>query len=357
MKKLFLFLSLFHCTICAYTQLPKSPLKPVTIPTAGYIDFFSNNVHDSLRIYVLTPAGYDTAGRAYPVLYLTDGDWSLTEAINAFGSLKQDYAVTEPIIIAIGYGQRQNQRSRDLDPSNAADKFLQFIKTELQPWVQNNYRVNRDQALYGYSLGGKFSTYVLFKEPGLFSTVLIGAPAENGTHLLATANEYKGGAVQLPLKIFAGVGEYERETVRNVERFKEWGKRQLPRVNIVTFTAPGMNHGAAITIVLQEALRFAYARLNKEVQLPLHKLNRYVGKYTSDTKQGDPFELFIKNNQLNIMLPGAKEAFPFILHARSDTSFFLKEYERFSFEFPEPDRLMFILPNGNQLAYTRQHTK
>lgn len=38
-------------------------------------DWYSPIVQDSFRTYVFLPPGYDTSSAAYPVLYLTDGDW------------------------------------------------------------------------------------------------------------------------------------------------------------------------------------------------------------------------------------------------------------------------------------------
>src|SRR4051812_37251972 len=67
-------------------------------------DFHSKIIGEDYTIYVHYPPGYDTTKTKYPVLYMTDGDWNMTVAMNCFRMLRQDYETTEPLIVGIGYG-------------------------------------------------------------------------------------------------------------------------------------------------------------------------------------------------------------------------------------------------------------
>lgn len=108
-------------------------LLPMPLPYGKMIDRYSPNVRDSFRTYVFLPPGYDTSSATSTVLYLTGGDWLFTTTVSALGNLKQDYQVREPIIIAIGYGARENKRYRDLDPAQGGVVFLRALKEEVMP--------------------------------------------------------------------------------------------------------------------------------------------------------------------------------------------------------------------------------
>ena len=329
------------------------PQQPMSLSYGKMLDWYSPTVGDSFRTYVFLPPGYDISLASYPVLYLTDGDWLFTSAVSALGNLKQDYQVHEPIIVAIGYGDRENKRHRDLDPDQGGAAFLRALKKEVMPWVQEHFRVNQDQLLYGYSMGGKFATFALFSEPTLFSSVMIGAPADGGTHMLPTAKKYEPNLRTLRTKVFMGAGSYEHETVDQIRRFRLWCAQHVPGAAITTYTAPEMNHGAAISAVLQEALRVNLAVLQKEIAVPASTLKRYTGVYVNRADSAISNKVFLRNGHLYISLHGYGDSYALQLHATSPGIFFLKEYEQNSYTF-FPESLHIRLSNGNTLELNKR---
>jgi hypothetical protein len=51
-----------------------------------------------------------------------------------------------------------------------ADNFLRFIRDELAPWVDGNYRTIAHRVLIGHSSGGSFAIHALITDPTVFST-------------------------------------------------------------------------------------------------------------------------------------------------------------------------------------------
>lgn len=353
MKAIVFLFSVLLFGTSASAQPEGDPVRPMSISFGKMIDWYSPAVQDSFRTYIFLPPGYDTSSVAYPVLYLTDGDWVFTTAVSALGNLKQDYKVQEPIIIAIGYGSRENKRSRDLDPDQGGAAFLRALKEELMPWAKQRLKVQDKPLLYGYSMGGKFATFALFSEPQLFSSVMIGAPADNGTHLLPTAKKFSAHLSTIRAKVFMSAGSYEHETVDHIEMFRLWCKANVPGVSITTYTAPKMNHGAAISAVLQEALRVNFATLQKEIVLPASRLQQYTGVYTSKTDAKVQNKVFVRNNQLYIVLHGYAKDYALQLHPVSANTFFLKEYEQSTYTF-SPTGLVIRLGNGNILEMKKR---
>lgn len=83
----------------------------------------STTIGEDYTLYVLRTAAYDTSNIQLPVLYMTDGDWNMTVAMNCFSMLRQDYNTREPLIVGIGYGKGKNQRFRDLNPESGGTCF------------------------------------------------------------------------------------------------------------------------------------------------------------------------------------------------------------------------------------------
>ena len=147
-------------------------------------------------IQVGLPVNYSASQKSYPVLYVLDGDlgFGITKGIaDALAILSKE--IKDIIVIGISYGQGPDiwlkKRARDYTPGedtiiakkwfptyDGADNFLKFIRNELFPVVNNDYRTNPDSsAIMGISFGGLLSSYILFKQPDLFKGYIIADPS------------------------------------------------------------------------------------------------------------------------------------------------------------------------------------
>ena len=124
------------------------------------------------QIMLYLPAMYDQTSTKYPVLYLLDGRAHFQHASSTVQFLSRNGRIPQMIVVAIV----NVDRTRDFTPtkienrpnSGGAKKFIKFIKDELFPYIEDNYRTLPYRLLEGHSLGGMFSINVLFKHPKLF---------------------------------------------------------------------------------------------------------------------------------------------------------------------------------------------
>jgi len=254
-----------HATAQLAAGEPDS-LGPFYLKNIDTWSMHSATIGEDYTLYVLRTAAYDTSDIQLPVLYMTDGDWNMTVAMNCFSMLRQDYNTREPLIVGIGYGKGKNQRSRDLDPESGGPAFLTFIEKEVMPFINRKYHPNKEKGIYGYSMGGMFTTYVLFNRPDLFDMVFIGAPGNNGMQLMPAAKQYFKDHTDLNSKVFIGVGSYEKEVVRNIDSFTNYLlSRNCPGLTIRKDFTPQANHGAALAQVMQNAIAFAYCERHKAI--------------------------------------------------------------------------------------------
>jgi len=337
-KKLFiLFLlgSLFFIPDAEAQNISNKPdsLGPFSLRNIDTWTIHSSTIGEDYTLYVLRTAAYDTTNIQLPVLYMTDGDWNMTVAMNCFSMLRQDYNTREPLIVGIGYGKGQNKRTRDLDPQSGGPAFLNFIEKEVMPFIDHQYRTNKEKAIYGYSMGGMFTTYILFSRPELFDMVFIGAPGNNGRQLMPAAREYFKQHKDLKSKVFIGVGSFENETASNIDSFTNYLlSRKCTDLKIRKEFTPGANHGAALAQVMQNAVAFGYCERRETIKVDPLIFNQYKGNYSSNQKSVPDIQVFIKNKKLYWKLQ-TPDFLPSQLTPQSKSEFFMRENERMLFTF------------------------
>lgn len=332
---------LFANAIKAQISTPQpDSLGPFTLRNIDTWRIHSSIINEDYTIYVLRTAAYDTSKIQLPVLYMTDGDWNMTVAMNCFSMLRQDYFTREPLIVGIGYGKGENKRSRDLNPETGGPAFLSFIEKEVMPFINRQYRTNNEKAIYGYSMGGMFTTHILFNRPELFDMVFIGAPGNNGRQLMPAARQYFKQHKDLKSKVFIGVGAYENETVRNIDSITNYlAAKKLPVLSLRKDITPGANHGAALAQVMQNAIAFGYCERRQVVKIDPAVFHQYKGSYISKDTSVPNVAIIVDKNKLywKFQTQGSPST---ELVPMNKTDYFMVENERILFSFKKEDNKM-----------------
>jgi len=131
-------------------------------------------------LWVSVPDSYARSAGRYPVLYLTDAEaqFEHTSATAAF--LARNGFMPEVIVV----GVQNTDRTRDLSPSRdpefptsgGADRFLEFLETELVPFVESGFRTVPFRIFAGHSAGGNFAFHAMRVRPDLFQAVIAVSP-------------------------------------------------------------------------------------------------------------------------------------------------------------------------------------
>lgn len=168
--------------ICAPTlaQDPPSPSRG-EFPENWVVDAIISAELGEKRPYaVVLPESYrEDSTRRYPVFYVLDGGHVKHTSATAAALAREGVM---PEIIAVGIpNTSRNNRERDLtppflqrdiaqpgSPRGQGDRFLAFLKTELIPTIERDFRTTSVRALIGNSRGGLLVFYSLMAEPDLF---------------------------------------------------------------------------------------------------------------------------------------------------------------------------------------------
>jgi predicted alpha/beta superfamily hydrolase len=149
-----------------------------TVGNASRISIDSKVLKENRNLLVHLPDNYSESSKRYPVLYLLDGERHFNHAIMATQVLQNDERVPELIIVAITnshiWGSDNSSRQRDLGYER--ENFTLYIKNEVMPYVNNNYRTSGLNTLFGHSLAGFFSSDLLATQPELFKNYIAASP-------------------------------------------------------------------------------------------------------------------------------------------------------------------------------------
>jgi predicted alpha/beta superfamily hydrolase len=202
--------------------------------------FKSQYLPDERDLIVYVPPGYDRhSGRAYPVLYMHDGQnlfdgrtsflpgrtWQVREQADA----AIEAGEVEPLII-VGIYNTGDRRLAEYTPDRdwqrgggEADRYGLLLTRELMPWIAGQYRVRPEReatGLGGSSLGGLVTLYLGLRHAEHFGRLAVLSPSIwwNRKSILGAVNERAPEIWEKP-RLWLDVGEQEgRRTVQDAQQ-------------------------------------------------------------------------------------------------------------------------------------------
>lgn len=240
------------------------------------------------EIHIALPANYSKMNEEYPVVYYLDAYYWGGIVIETYRLLRAFNEIPPLILVGISYpdatvAEAHTYRSRDFIPtevneqnmgefadapppaSGGANKFLAFMKEELKPLIEKNYRVNKeDSGILGYSNGALFGAYVLFHDPSTFNNYLLGSPALDLDNFvtLKYEEEYFSKSKELKANVFlsAGTEEWERIIVSWLKLKNRLEIRNYEGLNLIVKAFEGENHTSNIPGTISRGFRELYGR-------------------------------------------------------------------------------------------------
>jgi len=161
------------------------------------VTLFSKTLNEPRKVFIYIPEKDTTKPqRSYPVLYLLDGDshFSLIVEYCRYLSRWDVNVIPEMIVVGISntqrvrdltpthsifdyFGRPDTSATSRLKPSGGNDKFLQFIREELMPYVESHYQAQPFKILAGHSFGGITAINCLLTKPDMFNAYIAISPS------------------------------------------------------------------------------------------------------------------------------------------------------------------------------------
>lgn len=154
--------------------------RPIVIGES--IDIRSSVLGEHRRIFISLPADYEHSSERYPTLYLLDGEFHFTHVAGFARFLGGVGDIPKLIVVGI---ETADRRVRDYSPPpvrlppdlspeevGGADRFMNFLASELAPFIEARYRSQPYRLLMGHSMGGLFAVRALWSKPCAFHALI-----------------------------------------------------------------------------------------------------------------------------------------------------------------------------------------
>ncbi len=136
-------------------------------------------------VLVSLPDDYLLSDQKYPVVYLLDGRGNFRHTTATVNFLARNGRIPQMIVVGL---PNTDDRTRDLTPqrvhedesfptAGGADNMLEFMKDEVFPFMDKNYRTEDYKLLIGHSFGGLFAIHSLVNHPNVFNSYISISPS------------------------------------------------------------------------------------------------------------------------------------------------------------------------------------
>jgi len=282
------------------------------------------------ELQIMLPSGYASSNKKYPVVYLMDSQWDFPLLTALYGEQYYDGFIPELIIVGVTWGginpKPDSLRTRDYTPtkenrspqSGGADNFLSFMKNELFPFIETNYKAdNNDRILIGCSLGGLFTMYALFTHPEMFQRYVAASPAFGWDNevLYQYEKKYFEKKSNPPAKLFMCIGGVERSVPGYKKLEKLLINRHYSSLQIESRVLENIGHSGTKGEGFEKGLQFVFKR--PSLKLPSTVLDKYKGIYKFN--DGNTVEVKEEDGMLVSYFNGNKLD---ELHAASESDFY-----------------------------------
>ncbi|MEP6466984.1 MAG: alpha/beta hydrolase-fold protein [Parafilimonas sp.] len=190
-----------ECSIAGWKDnFPDKPIPNTASANVHIMDtaFFMPQLNRYRRIWIYLPPSYNKTNlkgnKTYPVLYMQDGQNLFNRQTAAFG---EEWGVDECLdtlgpqlnkeCIVVGIDNGGDKRMTEYNPydddkygKGEGKQYIEFIATTLKPYIDKNYRTQKDAAhtfIAGSSMGALVSLYALVQYPNVFGGAGIFSPS------------------------------------------------------------------------------------------------------------------------------------------------------------------------------------
>lgn len=196
--------------------------------------FHSNILKEDRNINIYLPEEFNpTDATKYPVIYILDGgveeDFFHIAGIVRYNT--QPWVERFPRSIVVGientnrrrdftyavpdlnFLEKEGFKKESFPQYGGSEKYISFLKNELQPYIEKNTKPIITEQLLGESLAGLMSTEILLKEPEMFNQYIIISPSMwwGGEKLLKEADSLLKSRLKTTKNVYIGAPNKEED--------------------------------------------------------------------------------------------------------------------------------------------------
>jgi predicted alpha/beta superfamily hydrolase len=217
----------------------------------------SAEINDDYIIKVIKPGNF-AAGKEYRLIFAADGSIGLGDLLAEADSTWNAKASRNSIIVTLGHtGNWKEKRRRDFIPSDitgneskefgGADKFYEFLKNKVIPFVQEKYPGASSSSFIGHSFSGLFCLYAALRNENIFDQYFAISPSvwanKNELRKIEEAFASSNTDLSANIQIYVGGLELLNKVRSSTTKFyKNINKRNYSRLKINLGVISNANH-------------------------------------------------------------------------------------------------------------------
>ncbi|AQX10305.1 esterase [Elizabethkingia ursingii] len=196
--------------------------------------FHSNILKEDRNINIYLPEKFNpTDATKYPVIYILDGgveeDFFHIAGIVRYNTQPWIERFPRSIVVGIentnrrrdftyavpdlNFLEKEGFKKESFPQYGGSEKYISFLKNELQPYIEKKYKANNNRTIIGESLAGLISTEILLKEPEMFNQYIIISPSMwwGGEKLLKEADSLLKSRLKTTKDVYIGAPNKEED--------------------------------------------------------------------------------------------------------------------------------------------------
>ncbi|MCP5055079.1 MAG: alpha/beta hydrolase, partial [bacterium] len=199
------------------------------------LKFKSDILGEERVVFVNYPRGYNGSLERFPVLYVLGGARGFPLASTMVRFLTEAGRIPPMIVVGVSNTDPMRDLTPGKDPrfptsGGGGERFIRFLKKELIPRIDKNYRTLPFRILAGHSLAGLLATYIMCVEPRMFNAYITSSPwlEWRERSILKRAEELLKRRSSLKRFYYFAHGD-EKELKGAIFAFKKLLERKTPR--------------------------------------------------------------------------------------------------------------------------------
>ena len=280
----------------------------------------SKELNQKREIIVYTPMNYPDQYTCYNVIYVFDAhDRPLFDYVNSIAHLTSGNhegfivvgikATYDPVnFYARNHDLLPSTTSRNMGPKSKgnAENFLKYLKNEVIPYVDNNYRTLKHKTAVGHSLGGSFLLYTMINESSLFDNIIAVSPnlADDNERLvkqLATFDPNQYSSTKFLYVSHANEGKNSN--------YDGWGEANENAYKILRNDLNTKNLKVVVEEYPNESHRSGYIpSVKSAISYYLNEIEPVQNKILSQEKYEVTFKVKVPNENDQIFITGNQES-------------------------------------------------
>lgn len=212
---------------------PAAPAPAYVLDATEVVDLHASELKRDYQLFVALPDSYREGTRRYPVLFVTDANYSFPLARAIASRLARHGHLEETIVVGLSYAKGDTgvySRRRDYTPSvprgsgyrsdmpgrapafGEAEAYGRFITNEVFALVAARYRADMGRKIFaGHSYGSLLGVQLLLSQPRAFEHYILGSPSlwYDGGILFERERAYAAAHRDMRASVYFGIGARE----------------------------------------------------------------------------------------------------------------------------------------------------